>query len=108
MLKTTLLASAAVVDGLEGLVVRRLGAFPLRGIPVGVSVFEILGSEGAVPETSSSLRERFASGLELFESGNLSEATKVFQQLALEHRNDGPTDYFLRECTKARGAPFAS
>lgn len=94
LLSTKLLASERVVHDLQGFVLRRLGFFPLSGKSGEVSVFELLGQHGTVSETDQRLCERFAAGLELFEGKNWCDAAKLFQQLALDYPEDGPTEYY--------------
>jgi adenylate cyclase len=91
---TKLLASAAVVHGLEMLLVRRLGFFVLPGKSDAVEIFEILGRREAVGDADRRLCERFAAGLELFESGNWSGAAESFQQVAQDYPQDGPAGYY--------------
>ena len=105
-LKNELLVSAAVVGGLEGLVVRRPGSVPLAGNAGRGLRFRVLGSEGAVPNPSS-LRERFASGLELYESGNLVMRLSL-PAASLRTSKRRPHRLLRTRCAKARGAPFAS
>ena len=97
-LSTRLLASAAVVGGLEGLVLRRVGSFDLPGVSSPTSVFEILGREGAVSRLELDLCRDFATALDLVEKERWSEASTIFQKLARAHAADGPTAYYRRLC----------
>lgn len=104
-LATRLLASASVVQDLDTLVVRRLGFFVLPGKSDEVGIFEVLGPREAVGEADQRLCERFAAGVDLFETGNWSEAAKHFRQLALDYPADGPTPYYRDLCERRAGEP---
>lgn len=105
-LATKLLASANVVQDLETLIVRRLGFFVLPGKSGEVGIFEIRGRRGTASEADQRLCERFAAGLDLFETGNYSEAAKRFRQLALDYPADGPAPYYRDLCDRYIGAPL--
>jgi adenylate cyclase len=99
-LSTRLLASGRVVHDLDALVCRRLGSFLLLGKSEEVLIFEILGRRGATSDTDEELCERFAVGLELYDSGNWSDAARFFQQLALDYPSDGPARYYRDLCQR--------
>ena len=94
LFSTRLLASAAVVEGLDTLLVRRLGSFVLPGKSDQVEIVEILGAGETVGAADQQLCERFAQGLELFENRNWLDAAKSFQQLTIDYPNDGPARYY--------------
>ena len=102
-LGTQLLASASVIQDQETLIARRLGFFVLPGKSDEVEIFEVLGKRGAVDEASQRLRDRFASGLELFERRNWSEAAKLFRQLARDYPADGPASVLWGPLRPLRG-----
>jgi adenylate cyclase len=94
LFSTRLLASAAAVQGLDSLLVRRLGSFMLPGKADPVEIVEILGLRDTVEATNDSLRERFAKGLEFFEGRNWPDAARLFEQLAIDYPEDGPARYY--------------
>jgi len=104
-LGTKLLASQRVVQDQDTLVVRRLGLFVLRGSSAEIGIFEILGQHGAVDGSQQRLCERFAPGLELFETRKWPEAFSYFQQLALDYPADGPAPYYRDLCERYAVAP---
>jgi adenylate cyclase len=99
-LSTKLLASAAAVDGLEGLVLRRVGTFELPGASRPVSISEILGRDGTVSPTELSLCREFVAALDLVEKGQWSEAATRFRQIDHAHPGDGPTAHYSRLCER--------
>ena len=97
-LKTTVLASEAVVASLDGLCVRPMGAFELKGRSGEVTVFEIMGRTGQIERATLDLCDRFARALEHVAAGQWLEATAKFRQIALDHPSDGPTRYYQALC----------
>jgi adenylate cyclase len=104
-LRTKLLASAGVVQDQQTLVVRRLGFFVLAGKADEVEIFEIVGRSGTIAEGDRQLCERFAAGLELFETGNWADAARWFRELALDYPADGPAPYYRDLCDRYAAAP---
>ena len=106
-LSTKILASERVVHDLDGLVLRRLGTFTLKGTSEEVPVVELLGERGKVGELPQSFCETFASAVEHFRNGNYPDAAKLFKQLQLDYpARDGPTEYFVTQCeSKLRRTP---
>jgi adenylate cyclase len=94
-LSTSVLASSTVVHGLDALVVRRLGRFVLAGKSEPVEIAEIRGRRDTVAEADVRLCQRFEAGLALFEAMDWPGAVKSFQEMALDHPEDGPSRYFL-------------
>jgi adenylate cyclase len=100
VLKTRILVSERVVQGLEGLVLRPLGTFPLKGKAEEVPLVELLGESGRVSEPPRPLCERFAAGVALYRDGNYRDAANLFQQLQLDYPGDGPTDHYVTRCSE--------
>jgi adenylate cyclase len=94
LFSTRLLASAAAVQGLDALLVRRLGSFVLPGKADSVEIVEILGRRETVVAADQKLCDRFAQGLELFEGRNWTGAARLFQHLAEDYPEDGPARYY--------------
>jgi adenylate cyclase len=93
-LGTRLLASAAVVDALDTLLLRPLGSFDLHGTSSRVEVVEILGRRDAVGDRERQLCAAFAAGLDHYASSRWSDAATVFQRMAAEYPEDGPIRYY--------------
>jgi len=100
LFSTRLLASAAAVQGLDSLLVRRLGSFMLPGKADPVEIVEILGKRDTAEATNDGLRDRFAQGLELFEGRNWPDAARFFAKLAIDYPEDGPARYYRDLCTR--------
>jgi adenylate cyclase len=94
LFSTRLLASAAAVRGLDVLLVRPLGSFVLPGKSDPVEIAEIVGRRETVGAPDQQLCERFARGMELFDTRNWAGAASLFQQLAIDYPEDGPSGYF--------------
>ena len=93
-LGTRLLASTAVVEGLDALIVRPLGRFALDGVAEPVGIAEIRGLRTAESDADRRLREDFATGLALYERGDWPAAVEHYRRLEREWPNDGPVRYY--------------
>ena len=93
-LGTRLLASTAVVEGLDALIVRPLGRFALDGVAEPVGIAEIRGLRTAESDADRRLREDFAMGLALYERGDWPAAVEHYRRLEREWPNDGPVRYY--------------
>jgi adenylate cyclase len=76
------------------LLVRPLGSFVLPGKSDPVEIAEIVGRRETVGAPDQQLCERFARGMELFDTRNWAGAASLFQQLAIDYPEDGPSGYF--------------
>jgi adenylate cyclase len=94
-LATTLLASEAAVEGVEGLSLRPVGAFVVPGRTGALRIVEIVGRADAIAEPTLNLCRRFAVALALFEEGRWEETRSEFQAMASDFPADGPTRYYL-------------
>jgi len=107
LFSTRLLASAAAVRGLDVLLVRPLGSFVLPGKSDPVEIAEIVGRRETVGAPDQQLCERFARGMELFDTRNWAGAASLFQQLAIDYPEDGPSGYFRDLSTRYATAVLA-
>jgi adenylate cyclase len=98
-LRTSILASEAVVHEQEGFVLRPVGRFVLAGRSRPLEIVEILGRRDTVGESTVELRRRFASALAAFQRGDVAEAEGLFRALASEYPSDGPSLYYHRLCS---------
>jgi adenylate cyclase len=94
LLHTRVLASAEVVERVEGLIVRPLGTFAPVGKSESVDVTEILGPTGK-DRRLTALAESFAVALAVFDAERWSDASKRFRVMQEDYPTDGPTSYFL-------------
>ena len=107
-LGTTVLASAAIVDGDPDLQIRALGRFTLAGVPGELSVFEILGLAATADAGTRDLVVRFGAALAAYEKDDLPSASALFTALAAAYPADGPTRYYVRRCASAAAAAPSS
>jgi adenylate cyclase len=98
-LRTSILASEAVVHEQEGFVLRPVGHFLLAGRSRSLEIVEILGRRDTVGESNVELQSRFASALAAFQRGDMAEAEGLFQALTSEYPSDGPSLYYHRLCS---------
>ena len=108
-LGTRILVSADVLEGLDGLMTRELGAFLLAGKSRPVLVHELVAR---LADATSSDRERcaiFAEALAAYRRGAWPEAMRLWLEVKRASRgDDGPSDFYLRWCESHAGvAPGA-
>lgn len=107
-LGTQLLAAEGVVDALPDVVTRPLGRYLLAGKQQSVAVHEIVGRTGEVDAIQLALLARFASALQLFTAGRWDAAHAAFSALHHDAPDDGPSRFFMEQCTRyAAAAPAA-
>lgn len=94
-LKTQLLATDAVTAGIEGLLLRPLGEFKLKGKKEVVSVIEVVARASVASREQHSLCGRFADALAAFRNERWSEAAKLFQDIVARFPDDGPSLLYL-------------
>ena len=105
ILKTRLLASGEVVEGLDELAVRRIGSFIPYGMLSTLSIFEIIGSRHLL---MGDLRDRCAhyeAALNVFETGNWLEAKTLFEHILSKWPQDGPAALLREECRAHASVP---
>ncbi len=107
-LGTWVLASASVVADLDGLLVRRVGSFRLKGKTTPLTIFEILGESGDACTAHHVLYRDFEAALRAFECENWSEAAERFAALASVHPEDGPTRFYVELARRYAAAPPSS
>lgn len=100
-LGTELSATAAVVEGLEELLLLRpMGKFQFVGKTEGLPIVEILAGRSDASEGELQLCERFAEALEKFQQGDWVSAEGGFRQLLDDYPDDGPSKFFLDRCVR--------
>lgn len=105
-LGTRILVSHAVIDGLQTIVTRELGSFRLVGKQQPLAVFELLGTTGtAASNVDFAL---FARALDAFKAAQWQTASALFQQYLLIQPKDGPSHFYLQQCTLFAQNPPAS
>ncbi|MGH8588748.1 MAG: CHASE2 domain-containing protein, partial [Gammaproteobacteria bacterium] len=104
-LGTRVLASGAVLDGLEGLASRALGSFYLAGKSRPIELYEVL-HPGVL--TGVDLDRRclyFDSGLTAFQQQDWVQAGEIFEALIEGYGADGPAHFYLDLCRRYAHTP---
>ena len=109
-LGTRMLVSADVLQGLDGLVSREVGAFLLAGKSRPVLVHELVARAGDVTARDRDLYAIFAAALAAYRRGAWSEAMRLWREALRAHGgDDGPSQFYLRLCEAHAGeAPAAN
>jgi adenylate cyclase len=94
LLNTKILASAEVLEDIDGLIVRPLGRFAPLGKLESVDLVEVLAWRGH-NQRLSALAGAFGVCLAAFEGEGWSDAAKWLRALHEEYPEDGPTSFFL-------------
>ncbi len=100
LLGTSVLASAAVVETLDGILVRKVGNFLLKGKNSPHTIYELLCAKS---DSQDNLRRRnngFAVALQLFRERQWSTALARFEALLEQFRDDGPSIYYCALCQR--------
>jgi adenylate cyclase len=103
LLETRVLASSAALTGVQGLIVRPLGQFELRGKSRSVEVVEIMGPADTSGENAA-LAADFAMALAAYHAGRFDDAAQLFEAVLRRHPNDGPSAYFSTEIRRLSAA----
>lgn len=107
ILGTRILASAEVIRGIDGVVVRELGYFRLTGKRHALLVYEVMGySEDDVESPLHQLHVRFAEALEALRRQRFTEAQHAFQRLLDRHPDDGPSRFYVSLCERLQRTPL--
>jgi adenylate cyclase len=93
-LGTHVLAAESVVRDSDGLLLRPLGAFRLRGKTDPTSVFEILGRKESARSEHLDLCAQFAEGLAAFQRKEWLRAASVFESITERFVDDGPSRFY--------------
>jgi adenylate cyclase len=95
---TRLLATAAVVHELDGLLLRPLGRFQLRGKQGATAVVEIVSTRQGASSAQASLCDDFARALQAHDELRWNEAADRFRDILRVHPDDRPSRFYLRRC----------
>lgn len=105
-LGTRLLISTAVVEGLDGFLVRPLGEFILQGRLSSVSLAELIAHKHTATREQLWLCETFATALHAYQSQQFDEACAGFLEILKTLPEDGPTKFFLAHCQQSQQKPL--
>lgn len=105
---THLLATEAVVANVDSVLVRPLGRFRFVGKSEPSSVVEVLATKADASDADSRLCARFAEALDAFRREQWADSSELFQTLADDYPDDGPTKFYLARCQSyVTGSPPA-
>jgi adenylate cyclase len=93
-LGTHVLAAESVVQDANGLLLRPLGSFRLRGKADPTSVCEILGRKESARAEHLHLCAQFAEGLAAFQRKEWHRAASLFEAIVKIHVDDGPSRFY--------------
>jgi adenylate cyclase len=97
-METHLLATEAVVAGLDSLLIRPLGRFRLVGKSDPSSVVEVVAKMTDATDEEVNKCARFADAIQAFNLRQWAGAAKCFAAVLLEFPNDRPTHFYLERC----------
>ena len=95
---TRILATQSVIEGLDGLLLRPLGAFQFVGKTEGIPIVEIMAATATATDSHMRLAVQFAAALALFQSTQWADAAAAFEATQSEFPDDGPTRFYLARC----------
>ncbi len=97
-LGTHVLAAESVVQDSDGLLLRPVGSFRLRGKTDATSVFEILGRKDSASVEQIDLCSLFAEALAVFQRKEWLRAAGLFEAINKSFADDGPSRFY-RACS---------
>lgn len=104
---TQILATQAVVEGLEELLLRPLGAFQFVGKTEAIPIVEIMAATTDAAAGLTHLSQRFSAALAIFHAAQWASAAAAFAAMLEEFPDDGPTRFYLARCQLyLSGAPL--
>jgi adenylate cyclase len=104
-LGTQVLAAQTVVQDADGLLVRPLGSFRLKGKSDPTSVCEVLGGKERASAEHFNLCAHFAEALSAFQRKEWSRAASLFESAVARFSDDGPSRYYWLRCRKYESEP---
>jgi adenylate cyclase len=99
-LGTRVLASREVVEGLDELLAREVGSFRMVGKTRPLVIHELMGYGDHAPASTQALLRDFAIALGAFREARWGDAQERFQGLIRDHKDDGPSRFYLRLCER--------
>lgn len=86
-------------DASEEFVFRKLDLIAVKGKEKPTPIYELVGRKGGVSNERMAVIREFERALELYATGEISEATIIFQELVEAYR-DPPSETFVERCRK--------
>ena len=104
-LGTRIIASRQVIDGIEGIVFRELGAFRLAGKQRPLDLFEVVCFGDDLEASTASLLEAFAAGLGAYRARMWDDAARRFSRILDAYPEDGPSGFYKALCLSLVESP---
>lgn len=95
LLKTTILASATTVEGMDSLVFRNIGAFLLKGKSNPIEICELIGVTENIEPQQLNLVIQFEKAVDLFKRHQWSKSLAAFTKIYASYPGDGPTLFYI-------------
>jgi adenylate cyclase len=95
ILRTNILVSSSVIDGLCGFTLREIGLFLLKNNMQPITVFELVGKSDNIDLKLAPMFFAFGKALQLFQTYQWSKALKAFYNVNKYYPNDGPTIFYI-------------
>ncbi len=95
---THLLATGAVVDGIDDLLLRPLGQFRFVGKTDALPIVEIMAIKDRANGAQLRLCERFAEALDVFRTERWAAAAALFGAILRDYPDDGPSRFIHDRC----------
>ena len=96
-LGTRVLVDEAVIEGLDGILVRDVGCFLLHKKTKPTRVYELVGLRSRLTSEKAALQQKFGEALAAYRTDRQDEAKALFDALA---PTDGPSAYYAGLCAK--------
>ena len=104
---TQIAVSDEVIQGLDGLLTRQLGAFRLKGKGKPLGLHELVNRSEQVEQSQREACAIFAEGLTAFRNRSWDQARAAFQQCIDCTGKDGPSLFYLTLCDQYLKTPPA-
>ncbi|HEX9144015.1 MAG TPA: adenylate/guanylate cyclase domain-containing protein, partial [Candidatus Binatia bacterium] len=105
-LRTEILVSEEVIQGLPGFLTREVGTFRLNGKSQPVVIHELLCRIEDAEEKQRQICATFSDALRVFRGRSWDEARDRFSQVARQAETDGPAHFYMNVCEQyKRNAP---
>jgi len=102
---TQIAVSDEVIQGLDGLVTRQLGAFRLKGKGKPLGLHELVNRSERAEQAQRETCAIFAQGLAAFRNRSWDQACADFRQCLDVTEQDGPSQFYLTLCEQYLKTP---
>jgi len=104
---TQILATETVVDGLEGLLLRPVGAFQFVGKTEALPIVEIVSTQEHATDRQKRLCTMFSDALSLYKNAQWAQSTLAFEAILRDFADDGPSRFYLARSESYQGGAEA-